>query len=261
MGTDGFGRLCGGYPPAAQPRLEVDPGPAVTAELVAGLLAGYSVAVPVGPIATYLVALTARTSVRVGAAAALGVATVDGVYAVAAILGGAALAGFIRPAMGVLHWVSVAVLAGVAARSMWSGLRRAPTEPVPGGGPARTATEPVPGGKPVPAVEPLAGLRPVRALGPARAYATLAGLTLVNPTTLIYFVALVVGLRAGSAPSAVGQAVFVAAAFAASASWQLLLASGGALLGRVLTGGRGQRLTAVASGVLIGVLAVRLAIG
>ena len=234
----------------------------MTAELVAGLLAGYSVAVPVGPIATYLVALTARTSVRVGAAAALGVATVDGVYAVAAVLGGAALAGFIRPAMGVLHWVSVAVLAGVAARSMWSGLRRAPSEPVPGGGPVRAASEPVPGGGPVVAAsKPVAGARPVRALSPARAYATLAGLTLVNPTTLIYFVALVVGLRAGSAPNAVGQAVFVAAAFAASASWQLLLASGGALLGRVLTGGRGQRLTAVASGVLIGVLAVRLAIG
>ncbi|HST50127.1 LysE family transporter, partial [Jatrophihabitans sp.] len=125
-----------------------------------------------------------------------------------------------------------------------SASRPVPAEPVP--------AEPVPA-EPVPA-------EPVRALGPARAYATLAGLTLINPATLIYFVALVVGLRAGSAPSALGQAVFVAAAFAASASWQLLLVGGGALLGRVLTGGRGQRVTAVASGVLIGVLAVRLAI-
>lgn len=231
----------------------------MTAELLAGLLAGYSVAVPVGPIATYLVALTARTSVRVGAAAALGVATVDGVYAVAAILGGAALAGFIRPAMGVLHWVSVVVLAAVAARSMWLGLRPAPAEPAPG-------AELVPAGglvgdgELVPGAEPVAGTQPVRELSPARAYATLAGLTLINPTTLIYFVALVVGLRAGSVPSALGQAVFVAAAFAASASWQLLLAGGGALLGRVLTGDRGRRLTALASGVLIGVLAVRLAV-
>jgi threonine/homoserine/homoserine lactone efflux protein len=207
----------------------------VTAELLAGLLAGYSVAVPVGPMATYLVALTARTSVRVGAAAALGIATVDGAYAVAATLGGAAVADFIRPALGVLRWVSVAVLAGVAARAIWLGVRPAPAQRV-------------------------SGSRPTRVLSPARAYATLAGLTAINPTTLIYFVALVVGLRAGSAPSPLGQALFVAAAFVASASWQLLLACGGALLGRALTGVRGQRLTALVSGVLIGALAVRLAV-
>jgi arginine exporter protein ArgO len=204
----------------------------VTAELLAGLLAGYSVAVPVGPIATYLVTLTARTSVRVGAAAALGIATVDGLYAVGATLGGTALADFIRPALGVLHWVSVAVLAGVAANAIWSAFR--------------------------PAVP---GATPVRSLSPARAYATLAGLTLINPTTLIYFVALVVGLRAGSAASAFGELLFVAAAFAASASWQLLLACGGALLGRAVIGIRGRRLTGLASGVLIGVLSVRLAVG
>jgi arginine exporter protein ArgO len=172
----------------------------------------------------------------VGVAAALGIATVDGLYAAGAMLGGTALAELIRPALGVLHWLSVAVLAGVAARAVWSGLRPAPAWRV-------------------------SGTRPVRALSPARAYATLAGLTLVNPTTLIYLVALVVGLRAGSAPGALGEILFVAAAFAASASWQLLLACGGALLGRAVTGIRGRRLTAVASGVLIGVLAVRLALG
>ena len=135
-----------------------------------------------------------------------------------------------------LRWVSVAVLAAVAARAVWSGLRPAPAQPV-------------------------AGARPIRPLSPARAYATLAGLTLINPTTLIYFVALVVGLRSGSAPGVLGELLFVAAAFAASASWQLLLACGGALLGRALTGPRGRRLTAVVSGLLIGVLAVRLAAG
>jgi threonine/homoserine/homoserine lactone efflux protein len=205
----------------------------VTAELLAGLLAGYSVAVPVGPMATYLVALTARTSVRVGAAAALGIATVDGLYAVAATLGGTALAELLRPAMGLLRWASVAVLAVVAVRAVRAGLG-----PAPG----------------------FSAGRPVPVLRPMRAYATLAGLTLVNPTTLVSFVALVVGLRAGSAPGALGQAVFVAAAFAASASWQLALAAGGALLGRAPTGVRGRRLTSVVSGVLIGVLALRLAL-
>jgi threonine/homoserine/homoserine lactone efflux protein len=208
----------------------------VIAALLAGLLAGYSIAIPVGPMTTYLVALTARTSIRVGVAAALGIATVDGMYAAGAILGGAALAEFIRPALGVLHRVSVAVLVGVAARAAWSGLRLAPADPVGGG-------------------------RAVRALSPTRAYATLAGLTLINPTTLVYFVALVIGLRAGSTPSALGEAVFVVAAFAASANWQLVLACAGGVLGRALTGNRGHRVTAVASGLLTGVLAVRLAVG
>jgi threonine/homoserine/homoserine lactone efflux protein len=206
----------------------------VTAELLAGLLAGYSVAIPVGPIGAYLVQLTARTSLRVGAAAALGVATVDGVYAAAAMLGGAALADALSPALDALRWASVAVLVAVAARTIWSGLHR-PTGQLPGASPRR-------------------------ALGPARAYATLAGLTAVNPGTVIYFVALVVGLRSSGTPTALGQALFVAAVLAASASWQLVLACGGALLGRALTSDRGRRLTALVSGALIGALALQLAI-
>lgn len=62
------------------------------AALVAGLLAGYGIAMPVGAVAAYLVALTAQTSLRTGVFAALGVATADGVYALIAVCGGAALA-------------------------------------------------------------------------------------------------------------------------------------------------------------------------
>ncbi len=51
------------------------------AALVAGLLARYGIAMPVGTVAAYLMALTARTSLRTGVFAALGVATADGVYA------------------------------------------------------------------------------------------------------------------------------------------------------------------------------------
>ncbi|MDQ1744661.1 MAG: hypothetical protein QOE23_3000 [Pseudonocardiales bacterium] len=203
------------------------------AAVLAGLVAGYSIALPVGPMSTYLIALAARSPVRVGSAAALGIATVDGGYALAATLGGTAAGQAIRPALGVLHWVSVAVLGGVAARAFRSGLR----------GPEPAA---------------LPGARPE--LSPPRAFALLAGLTAVNPSTLIYFVALVVGLRAGTAPGAPSQAAFVVAAFAASASWQLVLACGGALLGRLLTGDRGRRCTALGSGLLIGLLALRLAI-
>ena len=64
----------------------------------------------------------------------------------------------------------------------------------------------------------------------------LVGITLLNPTTVIYFAALVLGNRAADAVCPWEQGVFVLAAFLASASWQLLVACGGALLGRALTG-------------------------
>jgi arginine exporter protein ArgO len=91
---------------------------------------------------------------------------------------------------------------------------------------------------------------PVRA---RTAYFGMLGMTLLSPMTVIYFAALVLGSSGtGSAP------LFVVAAFVASASWQLLLAGGGVLLGRVLTGNVGRLVTALASSVLIVVLAVRL---
>ncbi|NED75087.1 lysine transporter LysE, partial [Streptomyces sp. SID9944] len=56
------------------------------------------------------------------------------------------------------------------------------------------------------------------------------------------------------------QGVFVLAAFGASASWQVLLAAGGALLGRALTGPRGRLATALVSSGVIMLLAVRMAL-
>jgi arginine exporter protein ArgO len=206
----------------------------VTAALIAGLLAGYGVAVPVGAIAILIIGLTARTSLRVGAGAALGVATADGLYAVVAVLGGAALAGLIEPIAGTLRWVAAAVLVGLAARTAVTAVRhhRDPAAAPPQSG---------------------SGLGT-----PARAYLGLLGLTLLNPMTIVYFSALVLGRQASDGLSVMGEAVFVVAAFAASASWQLLIAGSGSLVGRIFTGPRGRLVTALASSVVIVVLAARL---
>ncbi|WP_086559664.1 LysE/ArgO family amino acid transporter [Streptomyces africanus] len=207
----------------------------MTAALVAGLLAGYGIAVPVGAVGTYLVSLTARTSLRTGVCAALGVATADGLYALAATLGGTALAGALRPVLGPLRWVCVLVLLALA---VWG---------------AVTAVRAYRGHRLAPRTVPAPP-------GPARAYLGLLGITLLNPTTVIYFAALVLGSRAAGPAGPGEQGVFVLAAFAASASWQVLLAGSGALLGRALTGPRGRLGTAlVASGVMT-VLAVRMAV-
>ena len=201
--------------------------------LVAGLLAGYGVAVPVGAIAPLIMSLTARTSLRVGASAALGVATADGVYATVAVLGGAAVARLIAPIQSPLRWVAAVVLLGIALRAGWTAIRHRG--------------------------EPATARRADGRMGtPLGAYLTFTGLTVLNPATIVYFGALVLGSQGGDLSSPVDRAVFVIAAFAASASWQLLLAGGGSLLGRLLTGPRGKLGTALASSVVIAVLAVRL---
>ncbi|MBH5333481.1 LysE family transporter [Streptomyces pactum] len=207
----------------------------MTAALVAGLLAGYGIAMPVGAVAAYLVALTARTSLKVGAAAAAGVATADGLYALIAVAGGSALTGVITPIALPLRWVSAVVLMALAVHGGAGAITRFRDR--------RTSTRP--------------DTAPV---SPARAYLGLLGMTMLNPLTITYFAALVLGSRTTADPGLPEQAVFVLAAFAASASWQLLLAGGGAVLGRALTGDRGRLITALASSALIAVLAVQLLI-
>ncbi|MFF7162202.1 LysE family transporter [Streptomyces sp. NPDC008086] len=204
----------------------------MTGALVAGLIAGYGIAVPVGAVATYLVSLTARTSLQTGVCAALGVATADGLYALVATLGGSALAGALRPVLDPLRWASALVLAALAVRGAVIAVRHYRDRPL--------ATRSAPPSPP----------------SPARAYLALLGITLLNPTTVVYFAALVLGTRTTDAAAPLEQGVFVLAAFVASASWQVLLAGGGALLGRVLTGRRGRLVTALVSSGVILALAV-----
>ena len=66
-----------------------------------------------------------------------------------------------------------------------------------------------------------------------RTYLVFLGLTLLNPVTVTYFAALILGLTAtGAGPAE--KAAFVAGAFLASLSWQLLIAAVGAFLHRRL---------------------------
>jgi threonine/homoserine/homoserine lactone efflux protein len=207
----------------------------VIAALVAGLLAGYGVALPVGAVGAYVVALTARTSLRTGVCAALGVATADGLYALIAVLGGAALAAALRPATPPLRRGSAVVLIALAVWGTVTAIRR-----------HRATRHGPPAGQ--------------AASGAARAYLGLWAMTMMNPLTIVYFVALVLGRQSAAASARADQAVFVLAVLVASASWQLALAGSGAVLGQVLTGSRGQLITAMASSALIGGLALHLLI-
>ncbi|MBO8192225.1 LysE family transporter [Streptomyces oryzae] len=254
--------------------------------VVAGLVAGYAVAIPVGALAVLLISLTARTSLRVGAAGALGVATADGAYATVAVVGGAAVAQAVEPIAVPLRWTASAVLVLMAARSARAavrGLRQARADRLrqpkraarlqlqtapPDGGPAerdagRARERPDcqgPGCHEPGTAAPV--LRGDPALGtPSRAYLGLLGLTLLNPWAIIYFSALTLGNQHLGGTDGPGRAAFVAGIVFASVTWQLLLATGGAALGRALTGPRGRAVTGLASSAVIAALAVALAAG
>ncbi|MGN9808534.1 LysE family transporter [Micromonospora sp. BQ11] len=194
------------------------------------MVAGYGVAIPVGAIAVLVMGLAARTSFRVGAAAALGVATADGLYAAAAALGGAALAATIAPVAGPLRVVAALVLLGLAAHTAGQALRPRPVRAV-----QRRGLDSAP-----------------------RAFAGVLALTLLNPATVVYFAALVLGRSDAADPDPGVAAMFVLGAFLASASWQLLVAGGGTLIGRVLAGRRGRMITALLSSAIIATLAVTM---
>lgn len=210
----------------------------MTGAFLAGLIAGYGVAIPVGAIAVLILGLAARTSFRVGASAALGVATADGIYAGVAAFGGAVVAGWLAPLATPLRLVAAGVLVGLAGYGVWRALRpRGRTRAV--GGPATRR-----------------GLET-----PIRAFAGIGALTLLNPATVVYFTALVLGRVELGGSGVALAALFTLGVFLASASWQLLIAAGGTMIGRVLTSDRGRLVTALLSSAIIAALAVATLIG
>lgn len=206
--------------------------------VIAGVVAGYAVALPVGPVASYLVGLAARHPWRVGAAGALGIAAVDGGYALLTGLFGTLVAGLVQPVEEPLRIASAVVLVVLAARGALAAWR----ERTASGGDVRA--------------DPLTA---------PRAFARFVAITAINPGTVLFFAVVVTGGAllpdAASAGRTLVAAVFGIAAFLASASWQLVLALGGTLLGRALSGPRGRLGTALASSGLMVVLAVVMLLG
>jgi len=202
-------------------------------DFIAGSVAGLAVAMPIGAVGSYLVGLGARERISVAAAAALGVASVDGGYAVIAVLGGAGLQLVLSEVSGWLEWIAASVLVVVSIRTVLVAVRR-----------YRSNRE---------------ALGRQRDLTPARAYLSLVALTAVNPATLMTFAAVAVGRSANEGGSTLPVVVvFAIGAFAASAIWQLLLTGGGNLLSRLFTGRRGQLGVSACSALIMLGLAVGL---
>lgn len=171
-----------------------------------GVVAGYGIAIPVGAIAILIVQVGMRCGFGCAASAGAGAASGDLVYSVLAVTGGAALATAVADVGEPFRWLSAAVLAAMAVH----GLIRSRRQPE-----AAAATMP----------------RPREYVS---TYGRFLGLTIVNPMTVVYFAAVVLGLGLAQ-DLARDQAVwFVGGVFLASLSWQLLLAAVGAIARRHL---------------------------
>ena len=185
--------------------------------LLAGAVAGYGIAIPVGAIAILIVETGIQRGVRQAAAAGTGAAAADGIYATVAVVFGATLAIALAPFDTALRVLAVVLLVAIAIRGL-AGLRRSS----------------------VPAADQEAAVIPAdidaaeRTGSARRTFAAFLGLTLLNPITVTYFAALILGLQ-GAGVGPVEKAAFVAGAFLASLSWQLLLAAVGAFLHRRLS--------------------------
>ncbi|MFF2044186.1 lysine transporter LysE [Kitasatospora sp. NPDC058170] len=220
-----------------------------------GVLAGLGVAVPLGAVGVLLLE-EGRRGWRSAASAASAVALVDMVYAGLATAFGARLA---QALAGWEVWARAgsAVVLGVVAVRGLLGLRRPVAFAGGGGGAGAVGVGGAvgEGGVTGAAGEGGAGTA-AREGGVAGSFLRFAGLTLVNPATVLYFAALVTG---GGGPAGwAGGAAFVLGVLVASLTWQQLLAAVGVSVGARLSP-RARRLTYCAGYGLIVYYAVRMA--
>ncbi|HEY3340000.1 MAG TPA: LysE family transporter [Propionicimonas sp.] len=199
--------------------------------LLAGLLAGLGIAVPLGAIAVLLVSEGVNRGFRRGAPGAIAVGVVDTLYCTAAVTVGA-LAAPVVTSWG--RWpalVGGCALLTLAVVGLWRSLSQPPAGDATG---TPTGT------------------------GWHR-FALFLGLTAINPATLIYFGAITVGM-ADLLRSPLAAGLFVAGVGTASITWQLVVVAAGSLLrGRLTPGAR--RVTALIGNVIVAGLGVAMILG
>jgi arginine exporter protein ArgO len=194
-----------------------------------GVLAGYGIAIPVGAIAILIVDIGLRRGFSFGFMAGAGAATADLFYASIAAAAGEVLANALEPFATALRITSALVLLALGSYGLWTARRRA----------SRETSD------------------PGEARGHLRTFSQFLGLTLLNPLTVAYFSALILGRDAENTITVGERALFVAGAGLASLSWQTLLAGVGAVAHRHMTP-RFQVITSVVGNLVVLGLGARI---
>lgn len=174
--------------------------------LLAGVLAGYGIAIPVGAIAVLIIDAGLRHGFRSGFWAGAGAASADLLYAVIAVIVGGTAVTILGPFVSELQLASGILLVALGLVGLWKLRRNA----------VSTGQTPA--------------MQPTRNI-----YVLFLGLTLLNPMTVVYFAALILGGAAGSEATMVSRALFVIGAGVASLTWQTFLAASASLFHKRLS--------------------------
>jgi len=167
-----------------------------------GLVIGFSIAAPVGPIGVLCIRRTLADGRLAGLLSGLGAATADALYGAVAAFGLGVVSRVLVDQQQPLRLVGGLFLCYLGLR-IW----RAPV---------RHASLPEP--------ESVPGRRHGRGGGAVGAYFSALLLTLTNPVTILSFAAIFAGLGlAGAGPGLLPGAVLVAGVFTGSAAWWLVL--------------------------------------
>jgi threonine/homoserine/homoserine lactone efflux protein len=197
-----------------------------TAALIAGLVAGFAIAMQVGAVSLLLIEASIVAGPRAGVAAGMGVATADFIFAVVAAAAGSAVGAALSSHEAEIKIVAAAALAAIALHGIF-GLWRDP--------------------------EP----RTLDAGGTARShFSRFLAITAVNPLTIASFAAVAAALSLGGTEATIA---FVLGVGAASAGWHLILTLAAGHAGRWITPGI-RRALAFGGRALVLAIALRLAL-
>ncbi|HNB51065.1 MAG TPA: LysE family transporter [Anaerolineales bacterium] len=199
-----------------------------------GLLAGYGIAIPVGAIAVLIIQTGIRCGFRTGFMAGAGAASADFLYASLAAFAGATLVRLLEPIAVPLKVVSAFVLIGLAVWGLRGSFQKKETKE--------------------------AAPKRVDECNPLRTYGQFLALTLINPLTVIYFAAYIIGRNLGALESWGAVGWFIAGAALSSLSWQTLLAIVGSVAHKSLPPGF-QRGAVLLGNVIVLALGVWILVG
>ena len=168
--------------------------------LLKGLVLGFAIAAPVGPIGILCIRRSLAEGQSAGLATGLGAATADALYGCVAAFGLTAISSFLVQQRFWLGLIGGGFLCFLGVRTFFSRPPEAATETI------RTNL--------------------------TTAYLSAFVLTITNPMTILSFVAVFAGLGLIGSSSYVDALALVAGVFAGSAAWWFLLSGGAALLRR-----------------------------
>ena len=197
---------------------------------LSGMIIGFSIAAPVGPIGVLCIRRTLADGRLHGLASGLGAASADAIYGSIAGFGLTAISGFLVAQGDWLRLIGGVFLVYLGARTF---LTRPAERPAGAAG-----------------------------RGLASAYASTFALTLTNPVTILSFAAIFAGLGLAEREADYGAAVaLVAGVFSGSAAWWLLLSGGVSLFRRAFTPSRMRWINRLSGAVLTGFGVLALASG